>query len=153
MSYISIMGVDPSVTHGYGVGVVSWQEGSDPKESHVLAFCDEVDEDRLVELCRQYLPVEALIEMPRVYPGSKVRANDIVDLAFAAGKAYSIITLMSPGCAVGTEFPADWKGQVPKKVMTQRIAKRFPHHKLTNHNAIDGAGLALFQAGFMPKGG
>lgn len=79
------------------------------------------------------------------------RPMDIVELAFAAGYAKGLV---AP--APVTEYlPIKWKGNVPKKIMTNRIlSKLTPEEKAViekvgylDHNTVDGIGLGLYYLG------
>jgi len=100
---------------------------------------------------------EVIIERPEVYPRSKVPPNDIVKLAFTAGKLVGKYT-----CPVIDVLPRTWKGQVDKEahnrqVMTE-LLRRLPasHARLSailagiapsyRNNVIDAAGLGLWYA-------
>lgn len=94
-----------------------------------------------------------LIEMPRIYPGSAQRKgdlNDIVDLAAAVGFCEG--RFYGPKARV---FPAQWKGQVPKKIMTARILSRLSADEQSrivrvgakDHNTIDAIGIGLWKLG------
>lgn len=55
---------------------------------------------------------ELVIEVPRIFPGARqtARPNDIIDLAFAAGKIVGELHDL----VVVIVYPHDWKKQVPK---------------------------------------
>jgi hypothetical protein len=69
----------------------------------------------------------AVIEKPQVYaPGhTRARSSDIVDLAIAAGR----ISKTFPR----TEWvrPAQWKGQVPKRIHHERVRSAMTEHELS----------------------
>lgn len=93
-----------------------------------------------------------VIELPRVYPGSaqqKGDLNDLLDLAGVGGAIASSCTT-----EVESVFPADWKGQTPKDVMTERIKRACtPEEKATAekcaaslaHNLWDSVGIGLYK--------
>ena len=113
-----------------------------------------------------YIPVEELtpiwdehggllvIEMPRIYPGSgqqKGDLNDLLDLATVVGHAEAIFGKKS----TIRVFPGQWKGQVPKKIMTARIQKHMTpleHSRVEwigakDHNTLDAIGIGLWRLG------
>ncbi len=84
-------------------------------------------------------------ERPMIYPRSHARPNDIVTLAISAGRYVAL--------AKGkTEFwyqPRQWKGQVDKKIMQQRILRLLWPEELklvkdANHDVFDAVGIGLF---------
>ena len=121
----------------------------------------------------EYLPVQMLMkhgpvggllcEMPRVYPGSgqqKGDLNDLTRLAAIVGYAEGLLAAYSRIFATGSPhthriYPADWKGQVPKKIMTARILSKLSDGELAkivrvgakDHNTIDAIGIGLHYLG------
>lgn len=96
-------------------------------------------------------------EMPRAYPGVRAEdPNDLLDLAGVLGA----VSASFPG-VVKMYFPSDWKGQVPKKTMTDRIRGfvkpeewgRIKDDGAKTHNTLDAVGLGLFHLGRMKRGG
>ena len=104
---------------------------------------------------------ELYIEVPRIYPGnhSKVDLNDLLDLSLAAGWMIG----RSDHLKHTRIYPADWKRQVPKLQMVERIKgfltpdelKRVevPSAKSKQHNVWDAVGIGLFAVGRMKPGG
>jgi len=96
-----------------------------------------------------------IIEHPRIYPGSaqqKGDLNDLIDVA-CVGAA---ISAMFPVGTVETVFPADWRGQVPKEVMTERISRAISNDERRGiekcyaslmHNVLDAIGIGLWKLG------
>lgn len=93
-----------------------------------------------------------IIEMPRIYPGSgqqKGDLNDLLDLASVVGLCESFYNPTQRERV----FPAQWKGQVPKKIMTARIlSKLTPAERVCiqsvgakDHNIIDAIGIGLWK--------
>lgn len=106
---------------------------------------------------------EVHIEVPRVYPMTTPNYNDIVDLAFAAGKA--IGGLQSRVGKVILHYPRDWAGSVPKQVRNARLVKVLtPEEQRTldaacarvgkskAHNLWDAVGIGLFALRRVGKG-
>lgn len=94
-----------------------------------------------------------VIEMPRIYPGSGQRKgdlNDLLNLAAIVGRCEA----WNAG-TVKRVFPAQWKGQVPKKIMTARILSKLSWEEVAriervgykDHNTIDAIGLGLWHLG------
>ncbi len=116
----------------------------------------------------RYVPVDDLgnalvvddhliIEMPRVYPGSgqqKGDLNDLLNLAAVVGRCEALIGY--PGApTIQRVFPSEWKGQVPKGIMTARIMSRLTSMErktiegagAKTHNIIDAVGIGLWKLG------
>ena len=103
-----------------------------------------------------YLLFDAvLIELPQIYThrGSKGDPNDLIPLAFEAGK----IAYRYQHLPIATVLPAEWKGQVPKEAMQRRLLESLPEQearqvqleaarflKSVQHNIYDGLMLAMY---------
>ena len=95
-----------------------------------------------------------IIEHPRVYPGSaqqKGDPNDLLDVAAIGASCAS--WLMGE---VETVFPSEWKGQVPKETMTERIRRSLTEVERKNiekcpaslmHNTLDACGIGVWRLG------
>lgn len=142
-----IVAVDPGV-HMSGVALFS--------DDHVLNNAKWWPSDQV----RFRLGCPLYIEVPRIYPGSNSKKgdlNDLLDLSLMAGR---IIGANSP---VTTIFPAEWKRQVPKDVMVERIKSfltpeerlrvELPTAKSKHHNVWDAVGIGLYAVGRMKPGG
>jgi hypothetical protein len=94
-----------------------------------------------------------VIELPQVYPNHPVPPNDLITLAFLAGRYVG--TSASAGADAATVFPHEWKGNLPKDVCAARVLARLtpdecaivdrlkvPKGKL--HNVMDAIGIGLF---------
>jgi hypothetical protein len=99
-----------------------------------------------------------VIELPRVYPGSAQQKGDLNDLLDLTGVGGAIAS--SSTCVVESIFPSDWKGQVPKEMMTERIKRALtPEEKATAekcaaslaHNIWDAAGIGLHKLSRLNK--
>lgn len=100
-------------------------------------------------------PFEKLIiEMPRIYPGSGQRKgdlNDLLDLAAVVGRCEQRLGPL----ASRRVFPAQWKGQVPKKIMNARVLgklspdeqDRIKRAGAKTHNVLDAIGIGLWALG------
>lgn len=97
-----------------------------------------------------------VIEMPQVYthgPGAKADPDDILLLVLVVGGVMHRIG------ADTLPRPAEWKGQVPKDVMTKRILNYLNDNEKmllknktnNNHNAVDAVGLGKWAWARLPK--
>jgi Holliday junction resolvasome RuvABC endonuclease subunit len=93
-----------------------------------------------------------VVEAPRIYPGSKSRDNDQMDLSYMAG-ALSIAAVTFSLCEnVFAPYPRQWKGTVSKKVHNARVLAQLPEledmlrpwPRGKHEHMIDAAGLALW---------
>jgi len=89
----------------------------------------------------------AIIEFPQIHRDTP-NPNDIVKLASACGAYTSLLQRL--GFSVVWVRPAEWKGTVPKDVMTKRILakiKECEYSRIKNakdHNVIDAIGIGLW---------
>jgi hypothetical protein len=94
-----------------------------------------------------------VIEMPQVYPGSKMRGNpnDLIRLAFAAGRLVG-------DAPCETVLPRQWKGTIKKEVMLRRILSKLTDEELAmlkslklpkskEKECIDAIGIGLWKLG------
>ena len=95
-----------------------------------------------------------IIEFPRIYPGSAQQKGDLNDLLDIAGVGGAI----ADACLTSVEavIPSDWKGQVPKDVMTARISKAILQNERAGiekcpaslmHNVLDAVGIGMWKLG------
>ena len=89
-----------------------------------------------------------IVEFPRIYPSAaqqKGDLNDLLDLAAVGGAIAS-------RRVTETVFPSDWKGNVPKEVMTERIRRALTDEERARiekcpaslmHNVLDAVGIGL----------
>lgn len=101
--------------------------------------------------------VAVVIEFPRVYPGYKsdIDPNDLLDLAAVGG---AIAVYCTKG-AISHVFPSEWKGQVPKKVMNERVKNALDVGErqvidsvgARDHNTYDAVGIGLNFFGRLTK--
>ncbi len=104
------------------------------------------------------MPDLVVVEFPRIYPGSaqqKGDLNDLIDVA-CVGSAIASMTTSK----VESIYPADWKGQVPKDVMTERIKRALDDEEKSraekcaaslSHNMWDSAGIGLYKLNRLNK--
>lgn len=98
---------------------------------------------------------EVVIERPQIYQGRKQKGdpNDLITLAEQAGYVAALATLKRP-----REYkPAEWKKQLPKEIVEERVKKRlsarektrvqWPRAKSLHHNIWDAIGLGLVHYG------
>lgn len=104
------------------------------------------------------VPDKAVIEFPRIYPGhAKIDNNDLIDIA-TVGAA---IATWCEADEIVSVFPADWKGNVKKDVMTTRIKAELSANEASRidkscrrsllHNVYDAVGIGLWRFGRLHK--
>ena len=94
-----------------------------------------------------------VIELPQVYPSHPVPPNDLVTLAFLAGRYVGAREAFAV-------FPRQWKGNLPKGACAARVrAKLSPEERAVvdecackvpekqMHNVMDAVGIGLFAEG------
>ena len=102
--------------------------------------------DVLIHYC---IVADLIIEHPRVYPGMpKTDPNDLVDVAVAGAAvagAFCTNTI--------SVYPSEWKGQVKKQVMLNRIKSKLTPDELLrvewtnksdNEDILDAIGIGLW---------
>ena len=98
------------------------------------------------ELVSVWTPALVVIELPQVYGQRKTDPNDLIHLAALAGQ----LAEAAYPAEVLWVLPAEWKGQINKKVMVGRVeaslspedrAKLKPCNGSLRHNLIDGVGV------------
>lgn len=147
-----ILSVDPGV-HFHGCAL--WEGGE--LASAWLSPSGELS--HLAIHSRDALGVDILvIEIPQIYAirrskGGVKGQNDLVNLAFSAGQ---LAGQVDPERMV-LYRPREWKGQVPKDIMIERIQDKLspeehkrvelPRARSKAHNVWDGIGIGLFYWG------
>lgn len=100
-------------------------------------------------------PHTLVLEWPQVYRVSKGDPNDLLPLA---GVDAALTALL--GVKTIHYLPMEWKGQLPKEVMVDRILQRLtpaervliPDVGALTHNVIDSVGIGLHHIGrLQPK--
>jgi hypothetical protein len=95
-----------------------------------------------------------VIEVPRIYPHSRDQKGDLNDLLELAGVVGAIAARAR---VIQFVYPSEWKGQLPKKVMNERVLKALDvkteggalvHH---DHNTLDAVGIGLHYFGRIGK--
>jgi hypothetical protein len=103
------------------------------------------------------LPTSAdlvVVELPRIYPYQRrIRVNDLLDLAAAAGACAAVGPLQFV-------YPATWKGQTPKDISHGRIRAALKPQELLvlerslegipdslHHNVLDAVGIGQWRRG------
>lgn len=94
-----------------------------------------------------------VVERPQVYPRSRTKGdpNDLITLALVAGM---VAGKLDPAAVVEVK-PREWKGQVPKDAMIERIKRTLPLEEYRvvaqvlcpprlKHNVWDAVGLGLW---------
>lgn len=162
--------VDPNVR---GCGVAAWERGTLPllwasyvKNPHGdlkgrAYFRDtalgQAVWRHIIERKHPHMPVsqiKGIIERPRVYPGMpKTDLNDLIDVATvgAACAAY-----FADAGGADTVFPSEWKGQLAKKAMLERIWSKLSDaeravvqktNKSDTEDILDAVGIGLWHFG------
>ena len=135
----ALLAIDP----GEDTGVSVWN-----LETGSLEWCTVVSPD---EAIGRYIPHRVVIEEPQVYMRSKANPADIISLARKVGRyeeryRYAEVTLV---------HPSEWKGNIDKDVMLNRIegaltpeerdvVSKYNGPKGKRHNMIDSIGLGKF---------
>lgn len=138
-----VISIDPGV---HQTGIAVWDGGQ-----LIAALLTPTDE--LLPLSDANVIV---VELPQVYvrARSKGDPNDLINVAFAAGKVVG--SLRSDETTVTTVKPAAWKGQVPKHIIEARVKKALSATELDNvvqckpnlmHNVWDAVGIGLAYMG------
>lgn len=107
-----------------------------------------------VERLKTWGPSRIVLEYPQVYkhgPGSEVDPDDILALVLVLGHVWCSFHAIE-SYKVELVRPATWKGQVPKRIMNNRIVgtlspveQQLVHDKVrSNHNALDAVGIGLW---------
>jgi hypothetical protein len=94
-----------------------------------------------------------VVEIPRIYPGSPQRDNDIVDLSVMAGALAAVC--VGSHDAIMCTHPRDWKGTVPKHIYNARVLENYPeliarlekYPKSKQEHIIDAFGIGLWAQG------
>ncbi len=137
-----LVAIDPG-KHASGIAVFS---------NSLLTAAYYTNDTSVLSWVDPFTPV--IVEIPQVYVVSKGDPNDLIALAFAAGR----ITRMFSDAQ--TVRPAQWKGQLPKEVHHRRVTKalvdaevqviaRSGAAKSKVHNVMDAVALGLWKLGRM----
>jgi hypothetical protein len=145
-----IVSIDPG-THE--AGVAQWKDARLQTAYLVRVTSDESWlwlANKVAQSCF-HLPVSAIVlERPQVYVRSRAKGdpNDLITLALAAGAIAGQFNVQ-----VIEYRPAEWKGQVPKEIMIDRIretldaderaAVELPNARSLAHNVWDAVGIGL----------
>jgi len=95
-------------------------------------------------------PSLLICEFPRIYPKAaqhKGDLNDLLNLSAVVGYIEGLFCCVEPRRI----YPSEWKGQVPKVIMTERIKKALTPLELARvksvgsktHNVLDAVGIGL----------
>jgi hypothetical protein len=98
--------------------------------------------------------VRVVLEYPQVYrhgAGAEVDPDDVLSLVLVLGHVWGTFHGVN-GNTLELVRPATWKGQVPKRIMNNRIVgtlspaeQQLVHDKVrSNHNALDAVGIGLW---------
>jgi len=128
-----ILSIDPSINNvGWALSknkkLIKWgiiHPSKDKKETY-LKKCRDVTDQITTLLVAQY-PIQLVTEIPDHFGDSGYMAREsgaILKLAFIAGMIFNITD------NVITYTPNQWKGQIPKHVMTMRLCKNEPYKSM-----------------------
>lgn len=155
-----IVSVDPGLRH---LGVACWDEAGRLLYADLVKNTDQEFRGVLAWRAMEqqfWLRVPAsksdfvIVECPRIYPHSDQRKGDLNDLLEVAGVVGILVAKFATARQV---YPADWKGQVEKKVMNQRAwgeltaDEKLKVKNAADHNVLDGIGIGLFHFGRLGK--
>jgi Holliday junction resolvasome RuvABC endonuclease subunit len=145
-----LLSIDPS-THACGFAL--WEEGK-LVQAHLLKVKgdDQIDRWRAVgKHCLQFSVKEIAIEYPQVYPqrsNQKGDPNDLIKL----GSCVGAIAMALSHVKVSLYLPHEWKGNLPKEIVTLRVKKRLTTAEYENismpakslaHNVFEAVGIGL----------
>lgn len=94
-----------------------------------------------------------VVERPVIYPNSRERDSDQIDLAVAAGIIGGTLSALYE-CELIMPTPREWKGSVPKHIHNERTRAKCPEAvalveanvpKGQQNHVWDAVGLALWQ--------
>jgi hypothetical protein len=122
------------------------------------ALAAEVFEWMRGQMVIRGLVVNVVLERPRIYPGSGQQKGDLNDIVDLAGVIGAVAGKFSDDL-ISHYYPSDWKGQVPKAVMTKRILAALTEQECSridrigakDHNTIDAVGIGLHHFGRLNK--
>lgn len=127
-----VLGIDPDLHHA---GVALVEDGRKllavrcPQvSSHFRGSAAVVQmalsmEVALAEILSEYgHPDFAVVEGQESYLGAKVRPQDLIHLAQAAGSAAGLVRALA-GCRIELPRPVTWKGSIPKDVHQKRVLR------------------------------
>ena len=115
-----------SVDPGRHTGWALWRPGS-----HELVACG-VGCPPLTSCCKM------AIELPQVYPHSPVPPNDLITLAFLAGRYVGAFREAALGRESMFITPHAWKGNLPKNVCENRVRMRLTATELKVTHEAEG---------------
>lgn len=147
----------------YGVTLPTYAGVVTPRETQQgwLAKVNEVV-DALILICDNYSVQEVRMEFPEYWQSdargqTAVVRGDILKLAHFCGSLARACYRLH--IDVDTITPGQWKGQLPKTIITTRISKVYETHGLLNEfmdmevssHALDAVGIGLWSQGYLNK--
>lgn len=148
-----LIGIDPAVAKRTAVAVVI-------EDSVHLLMVNTFDPGDLVDqLTKLNIPqdekIHLTIEAQKIYRGSKVKTQTLLELANRGGFFEAIILSFFPNnpITIHRPLPQEWKGQVPADMYRKRILKKYPivakgtvgMSKQEQEDACHAYGLAIFK--------
>ncbi len=151
---MTLISIDPSTKRP---AVALWEDGILTETFYLRSDLKNTPDvfELVSELAFSHYADEVAIEMPEIYAGSKVSKAGLMKLAFHAGFSAGVFHV--PGrTKIYPYLPKEWKGQVPKEVMSPRImgrlskdeaAKVLTLTKTFQHDLHDAVGIGLYHLG------
>jgi len=140
---IDLVTIDPGV---HKSAIALWGGGR-------LLFADDLKNPEVFRVVDRVGAVRLVIESPVLYPTKRKQHKDVGDLLAVVNKIKAL-AVQARGVS-----PAEWKGQVPKKIHGDRIFNELTKEEILavvsikNHNTIDAIGLGLWVLGRLGRGG
>jgi hypothetical protein len=139
-----LIAIDPGVHY---CGVATYEQGT-LLLGEYYSVLETIDYLKAHLDCKTNL---VIVEKPQIYPRAKGDPNDLIDLAVVVGQVISFANDYT------TYKPREWKGQVPKDVMVNRIKSKLSTKEISHisprirtsklHNVYDAIGIGLFALG------
>lgn len=149
IKYKYILSIDPSINacgmavHTYMGKLIEYKllRPSSKSADHLEKSRDIYNKVKV--LLNTYMHTQLIIECPQYWGAAGYLAREsgaLFKLTFLCGMLFSL----SDDVVVVT--PNDWKGQLPKHVVNNRLCKIYPNINIANtdHNIVDAIGIGHF---------
>lgn len=147
----ALLTIDPGV---HACGCAIFARGRLVKAAYVKTNDPNTLAQAVVDFQTGYFATHVAIERQRIYDGGrkqKIDLNDLLDLSRVVGRLEERYRSW-PAQLI---YPQDWKGQVPKEIMTKRIQRALTPDEMAvivsagskDHNTFDAIGIGLFVLG------
>lgn len=139
-----LIAVDPSVNHcGCAIFIDDELDSFGLVSSKKSSYLDRMQEVfDFIRLKKEYLRASIALEVPQYWGAAGYLAREsgsIFKLTFLCGMIYGLsdVTMYTPN---------DWKGQLPKNAVKNRLSKLYANFdfSLLDHNVIDAIGIGHF---------